>query len=45
MTDSSSKPRCQLRKCRVLNFQVVLETQGDGFCSVKSLAKITFRLF
>jgi hypothetical protein len=45
MPNSSSKPGCELGKCGVLDIQIVLETQGDRFCSVKPLVKITSGFF
>jgi len=45
MPNAASKSGGQLRKCRILYPKIVLETQGNGLCSVKSLIEITLRLF
>ncbi len=39
-----TKPSGQLRKERILDSQILLETQGDRFCSIKPLIKITLCL-
>jgi hypothetical protein len=45
MTDPPSKPGGQLWKRRILYPQVILETQGNRFSSVKPLVEISLRFF
>jgi len=43
--NASAKPRRQLGKERIFATAVLLETQGDGFGSIKSVLKVTPCLF